>query len=215
VGLMEGEQRYGVEVADAAILGCAFTTRGELNSRGTWEGQYPGCPSALMRWALDERALRAQAVIVELGYRDEFDWRIRGRVVHLGQAAFDRYVQGQIDRYVQVLGRRGVPILFLSVPWSDPAALPDGSPAPAAAPARHTAINSMLQSAAARYPGEVRVLDIDKVVAPGNHYERTVDGKLCRFDGVHFTIFCSNLLQFDVLTAARTMLADVTSSRGA
>ena len=55
------------QLADAAILGCAFNNQGQLNSRGDWEPQYGGCPNALQEWAADENAFQAQAVVVELG----------------------------------------------------------------------------------------------------------------------------------------------------
>jgi hypothetical protein len=145
--------------------------------------------------------------VVELGYRDEFDWRWNGHVVHLGQPAFDAYVQRQINRYVQVLGRGGVKVLFLSVPYTHPPDLPNGSPAPAASPARHALINSMLKSAARRDPANVQVLDIDKTVSPGNHYDAKVNGQLCRFDGIHFSVFCSELLEPPVLGTVRDMLS--------
>jgi peptidoglycan/LPS O-acetylase OafA/YrhL len=207
VGMQSDEQRYGVELADAGILGCAFTTTGQLDVNGAWQGQSAGCPNALKQWAQDERTLRAQAVVVELGYRDQFDWRINGKTERLGQPAFDASVQKQIDQYVKVLGRGGVPVVFLSVPYTHPPDLPNGSPAPAASPARHAIINSMLRSAARLDPTHVQVLGIDKTVSPGNHYQSKVNGQLCRFDGIHFSIFCSELLQPGVLGAAREAIA--------
>jgi peptidoglycan/LPS O-acetylase OafA/YrhL len=206
VGFMEGEAQYGLEVANATILGCAFTVKGDLNSRGTWEGQYPGCHTALEQWGQEERALHADGVIVELGYRDEFDWRWNGHVVHIGQSTYDAYLRQRINRYVQILGQGGVPILFLSIPWADPAPLPDGSPAPAGSAARHWEINSMLRSVAASNPAQVQVLNIDKPLGAENHYRIRVNGKLCRFDGVHFTVFCSQLLQPVVLRTMRTLM---------
>jgi len=203
VGMLNNEQRYGVELADAGILGCAFTTKGALNVNGVWQSPSAACPTALTQWAQQERALHAQAVVVELGYRDEFDWRINGRAEHLGQPAFDAYVQSQIDRYVKVLGGGGVQIVFLSVPFTHPPSLSDGSPAPAASPTRHAQINSMLQSAARLDPTHVRVLDVDKVISPGNRYQPKVDGQLCRFDGIHFSVFCSELLEPNVLGTVR------------
>ena len=207
VGMQSDEQRYGVELADAGILGCAFTTTGQLDVNGAWQGQSAGCPNALKQWAQAERTLHAQAVVVELGYRDQFDWRINGKTEHLGQPAFDAYVQKQIDQYVKVLGRGGVPVVFLSVPYTHPPDLPNGSPAPAASAARHAIINSMLRSAARLDPTHVQVLDIDKTVSPGNHYQSKVNGQLCRFDGIHFSIFCSELLQPSVLGSAREAIA--------
>jgi hypothetical protein len=80
-------------------------------------------------WSQQARAIHAQAVVVELGYRDEFDWRINGRVEHIGQPAFDANLRKQIDQYVKVLGRGGTQVVFLSVPFTHPPALSDGSPA--------------------------------------------------------------------------------------
>ena len=208
VGLMEDEQAYGVEVADAAILGCAFNNHGQLDSRGKWESQYAGCPNALQTWAADERALRAQAVVIELGYRDEFDWKLGGGLVHLGEPGYDALVSQRLQRYIQVLGQDNTPILLLTVPWSDPPALPDGSPAPAASPARHAEINDLLRSAAAAHPGQVHVLDLDRLISPGNHYDAMLNGKLCRFDGVHFTVYCSRLMQPPVLKAVRSLIGN-------
>ena len=173
---------------------------------GTWEAQSAGCPNAPQTWASEKRALHAQAVIVELGYRDQFDWKIDGKVVHLGQPAFDAYIQRQIDHLVKVLGAGATKILFLSVPDTHPPNLPDGSPSPAASPARHRLINSMLEAAARRHPHTVRVLDIDQTISPGGHYDAKVNGQLCRFDGVHFSAYCSGLLEPRVLGEIRKML---------
>jgi hypothetical protein len=131
---------------------------------------------------------------------------VHGKVVHLGQPAFDATVEAQIERYIQVLGAGQTPILFLSVPFADPRPEPDGSPAPAGSVARHTVINSLLRTAAATDPSEVGVLNIDRVVSPGNRYQRRVNGQLCRFDGIHFAIYCSELLAPDVLSTVRRMI---------
>jgi hypothetical protein len=66
---MIGEQQNGVELANAAILGCAFTTHGELRSSDVWEQQPQGCAGALEHWATIERAFHPQVVVVELGYQ--------------------------------------------------------------------------------------------------------------------------------------------------
>ena len=205
--MMDNEQNYGVQLANAAILGCSFATKGQLDVNGTWESPPAACPTALSQWARDERAVHAQEVVVELGYRDEFDWRWNGKVVHLGQSAFDAYVQSQIDRYVQVLGRGGVKILFLEVPYTHPPDQANGAPAAAASPTRHAEINAMLAKEARLHPKTVRVLDIDKTVSPGNHYDAKVDGQLCRFDGIHFSVYCAKLVEPSVLGEARKLLA--------
>jgi hypothetical protein len=146
-------------------------------------------------------------VVVELGYRDEFDWSWHGHVVHLGQPGFDAYVQAQVGRFVHVLGQNGTRILFLTVPYVEPPPLPNGDPAPAGSRQRHAIINSILASVARADPTRVRVLDIDRVVSPRNRYAQTLHGNSCRFDGIHFTIYCASLLQPYVLGAARNLIA--------
>jgi peptidoglycan/LPS O-acetylase OafA/YrhL len=203
---LEDEERYGIQLADAGMLGCALTTEGELNVAGTWEAQSAGCPTALKQWAAEKKAMNPQAVIVEFGYRDQFDWKINGKVVHLGQPAFDKYIQNKINHLVDVLGAGGTKILFLSIPYTHPPDLPDGSPAPAASPQRRTLINSMFEAAARRHPKTTSVLDLDQTISPGNHYDADVNGQLCRFDGVHFSAYCSELVEPRVLGEVRKML---------
>jgi peptidoglycan/LPS O-acetylase OafA/YrhL len=205
VPMMSNEQNYGLEVANASLLGCSFTAKGQLNVNGTWENQPAGCPGALQQWSHDEQTLHPQEVVVELGYRDEFDWRIDGKVQHLGQAGFDAYVQSQIDRYVKALGGNGTKVLFLSVPYTHPPDLANGSPAPAASRSRHALINSMLEKAARQNPTKVAFLDLDKTVSPDNRYTEKVDGQVCRFDGIHFSVYCSELLEPQVLGEVRKM----------
>ena len=211
MGFMEDEQNYGVELANAAILGCGFNNRGELDSLGNWQQQYPGCSDALSQWRRDETRFHAQAVIIEMGWRDQFDWRRNGHVVHIGQPAFDAYLRRRLNQYVHTLGRGGVPILFLTVPWSDPPSMPNGSPQAAAFRIRHIEINSIVAAVAAHNPGKVKQFDIDHVIAQ-HGYQGTVNGKLCRFDGVHVTVYCSRLLQPEVLKAIRGMIPSGSTS---
>ena len=207
VPMLQNESRYGVELADAAILGCAFGNRGVPDVNGTYKALPPQCPDDLTLWERAARAFRAQVVVVELGYRDEFNWNWHGHVVHLGQPAYDAYVQSRVDRFAQVLTGDGARVLFMTVPFVSPPPLTNGAPAPAGSTVRHTLINSMLQSAAARDPSRVQVYDVDQVVSPGGRYSETVNGQDCRFDGIHFSIYCASLLQPSVLGRARQMLA--------
>jgi peptidoglycan/LPS O-acetylase OafA/YrhL len=214
VPMLERENLYGVQLANAAVLGCAFGNTGQLDVGGTYKPPPPECPGVLERWRRAELAFHAQAVIVELGYRDEFDWQRGGRTVHLGQPAYDMYVRQQVQHFVNVLGQGGVRLLFMTVPYVQPPALPNGAPAPAGSSARHALINSILESVAQANPSKVRVLDIDKIVSPQNHYTATVNGQACRFDGIHFTPYCATLLQPYVLTAAHQLI-DSSSGKAA
>jgi hypothetical protein len=63
----------------------------------------------------------------------------------------------------------------------------------------------MLEAAARRCPNRAEVLSVDQYVSPGNRYNAMLDGKLCRFDGVHLTIFCGEKLQEPMLSTVSTL----------
>jgi hypothetical protein len=155
----------------------------------------------------------ANGVIVELGYRDEFDWRWDGHDVHLGQPTYDSYVRQRIKRYVNILGRDGTPILFLSVPWRTPRRSPTAHQRPQGSAVRHAQINSMLKAIAAQSPGAVQVVNIEKPVGAASGFRARMNGKLCRFDGVHFTVCCSRLLQQTAMRTIRRMIRTVDAAR--
>lgn len=206
VPFLGDEQHYGVEMANAATLGCAFATRGELNVNGTWKLPDPGCQTALSTWAHDEAFFHPSEVVVEMGYRDEFDWSWNGVLKHLGDRDFDAYEMRQIERYVTVLGQGGTKILFLTVPYTNPPAQADGAPAPAASPIRHYDMNWMLHRVAQQHPGQVSVVNLDQTISPNNQYTSNLNGELCRFDGIHFTIFCAKLLEPTIMSAAQKLM---------
>jgi peptidoglycan/LPS O-acetylase OafA/YrhL len=208
VPMLYDEADYGTAVADAAILGCAFGVRGELDVSGTWEAPPAGCPNELNAWAAEANEFKANEIIILLGYRDEFNWKWNGKIVHLGETAFDNYVEGRMQELVKVLGEHGRrKLLFLSIPYVQPAALPDGSPAPQGTSVRHDEINALIRQAAATDGSNASVLNTDTTLSPDGHYTSTVNGQECRLgDGIHPTTYCSELLEPRTFTAARALL---------
>jgi len=212
IGMLKGEERYGVKLSVAPLLGCGFNIEGKIGLPTGFVPNYEACRTEYQQWLQDERAVHADAVVVEMGWRDSFNWLFNGQVTHLGQPAFDAELLTRMELLVKDLGQGGVPILFITVPWSSPPALPNGSEPPEASAQRHALINAMFVSVARRNPGQVRVLSIDRWVSPGNHFDAYVDGEQCRLsDGLHFTAFCSQLVQPDVLALVRQMIEDRSS----
>jgi hypothetical protein len=208
VGLMQHEQRFGEEIFLAPLAGCGYGIRGEIDHLSAGWIQRPSyCADELVRWRRDELATRAQAVVVEMGWRDSFDVRVSGRVEHLGNASYDEYLRQRIQMLVQALGRGGVPVLLLTVPRAG-VSNPDGTIASVAKPRRHDLMNGLLSSVARQTHDDVGVFALDSVVSPDHRYATSVDGEQCRIsDNLHFTVFCGELLQPGVLSLARRMLA--------
>jgi peptidoglycan/LPS O-acetylase OafA/YrhL len=206
VPMLYDEQKYGVAVANAAILGCAFGVRGEVDVNGTWEKPRTTCVNEISTWAAEAKRFGANEVIFELGYRDEFNWRWDGKVVHLGEPGFDSYVEARMQQFIKVLGENGKrKLLFMSIPYVKPPAQPDGSTAPQGLTSRHAKINTLITQAAASDGANASVLDIDTTLSPDGHYTTDVNGQLCRFDGIHVTTYCGELVEPHIFEAARAL----------
>jgi peptidoglycan/LPS O-acetylase OafA/YrhL len=192
------QQRFGVYLLDQGRLGCAFTDDGTVDMGGTGFMTLPSyCATEAQQWKLDAGLFHAQAIIVELGYWDEGQWDLGGQLEHLGEPAFDAALQSKMDQFVETLALPKVPIVFLSVPWVDPPPWPNGAPAPQASASRHRLINAMLAALPKRFPGEAYYFNIGPYVTPGNRYDASVDGQICRTsDGLHFFIGGPALSQY-------------------
>jgi peptidoglycan/LPS O-acetylase OafA/YrhL len=183
-----GQQRYGVYLLDQGRLGCGFTNVGTIDFGGVGYTSTPKyCANETESWKLDAAQFHAQAVIVELGYWDEGQWDVGGTPEHLGEPRFDALVEQKMDDFVRTLGSTGDPIIFLSVPWVNPPSWPNGASPPQASASRHRLINVMLAALPKRFPGVAYFFNISPYVTPGNKFDPSVDGKICRTsDGIHF-----------------------------
>jgi hypothetical protein len=172
------------------VLGCSFTIQGENNENGVDYGlPGRGCTTALQLWRGVAAQFHPQVVLVELGLWDEMNWLQDGQVRHLGQPVFDRELRGRMDLLVKTLGSGHVPVVFLTVPWVQLPAAPNGSAPVQSSALRHTEINAMLQSVARSLPGKAYYFDMSPYVTPGDRFDSVVDGELCRMtDGVHFAL---------------------------
>jgi hypothetical protein len=204
---LANEQDYGMAIANTALLGCSFGTRGQLDVNGTWTAPPSACSDELNTWAAEADAFGANEIIVELGYRDEFDWRWNGKLEHLGDAAYDGYIERRVQKFVRVLGQRGKrKLLFLSVPDTEPSAQPNGHPAPQATAIRHQKINDLVAEGIRGDAANAEVLDIDRFLSPDGRYAADINGRPCRFGGVHVTVYCSAVLEPHILQSARELL---------
>ena len=179
LGLMDDEQHYGVEVANAGILGCAFTTAGELDAGGEWQAQSPGCPTALQQWSRSTRTgSGARAAVVELGYRDQFNWKIN-RQGRASRPARVRRSGPERDRPLRQRARSGRAQDRVSLdPVHQPAAELRRLSFAAASPVRHRMIDQMIQNAA-RGHSNVTVVDLDKKISPGDRLQRKGGSATC------------------------------------
>jgi peptidoglycan/LPS O-acetylase OafA/YrhL len=211
-GLGSEQRQYGVLMADDAQLGCSFGVKGLGNwgngSNSAWGMQNIPCLTQFRTWQQQLKSFKPAAIVVMMGYWDCYDRLWNGKDVHIGEPVFDAYLHSQMVKFVRMEGLGDIPIVFLTVPYVDPPALQDGSEPSAASVVRHNEIDAMLSQLAAQFPKQVYVVNSDKYLSPGNHFDSKVNGRACRWsDGVHFYPYCGALMAPSVLSLVRQLVA--------
>jgi peptidoglycan/LPS O-acetylase OafA/YrhL len=208
VGTVHG---YGVTVINEGVLGCDID---DLPTISTTNGQPDDPVSPCAHWETLWGDLVAQyrpeVVGVLIGRWDILDHVDGDQLVHIGEPAWDRHLAAELDHVVEVLSSHGAHVVLFTMPYLDP---PDetlnGVLSPADSPTRVNEFNHLLADVAARHPGTVTVIDLNRILEPSGHYQSEVDGVTVRWaDGVHISKQGGEWLQARVLpTIARLGLA--------
>jgi hypothetical protein len=219
IELFLDEKDWGINIDNGALNGCGFVTGDKVELAGNYDAMNPHCDQEQAVWTADARNFKAQAIVVELGWWDSFQHMINGSITSLAQPQYDSMVEQQILDLIHGFRTASTaPIYFLSVPWMNPPALPNGQPEPAASAANHNEINDLIQSAV-KSSKTVHFVDISPYITPSGQFETDVGGGVCRqSDGVHLyykspeTVHyiqteCGKALQSGVLSLIRQDLA--------
>jgi len=214
VGTVHG---YGVTVINKGVLGCDID---DLPTISTTNGQAddPVSPCAHWStlWAHQVAQFRPEVVGVLIGRWDILDHVDGTATVHIGQPAWDVHLTQEINHVVEVLSAHGAKVVFFTMPYLDP---PDetlnGALSPADSPTRVNEFNHIVRDVAARHPGVVTVIDLNKILEPSGHYQAEVDGVTVRWaDGVHISKQGGEWLQARVLPTIAQLGLDVRAGGG-
>ena len=186
------EDDWGTVVDDAGLNGCGFVTGYNVVLRNPYVPNSrftpldPHCNNEIPIWQSDIRSFGPEAIVVEMGWWDSYRHVINHKVARLTQPQYDSLVERRILGLIHSIRiASAAPIYFLSVPWMQPASLPNGQPEPAASTASHNQINSLIQSATQSSP-KTRFVDISPYITPTGQFQANVDGGVCRTsDGIH------------------------------
>ena len=186
-------QYFGLDIINAGVPNCSLAI-------GTFEVQNfppnPGAPSCdpgsgAQLWPAQWADLVAQhdpAVSVVLARLDVVNRLYDGTWTHIGEADYDRYLLGQIRLAVKTLTANGGKVVLLTSPYYDTGEQPDGTSWPEDNPTRVDLYNAMLRKVAEENPGNVFVVDLNKIADPSGRYQADVDGVQIRYtDGIHWT----------------------------
>jgi hypothetical protein len=162
----------------------------------------PGWP---VDWTGDVQSFAPQVSVV-LSRLDVMNRLYNGQWTHVGDPAYDAYLEGQMRTAVQVLSSAGGKVVFLTSPYYDSGEQLNGTPWPEDDPARVDTYNDLLRGVAGEFPGKAYVVDLNKLVDPDGVFAAVVDGVTVRFtDGVHWTFAGDTWLAPRLLPALRNV----------
>ncbi|MEU7873963.1 acyltransferase family protein [Dactylosporangium sp. NPDC049140] len=174
-------------LSNQGVQGCGIAVLPDVRYGGALHANYPYCATWESRWGGSVAADDPDVVVILLDRWELMDRRLGDRWTHVGEADYDAYLTGQLDRALDLAAAHGARVALLSAPYTHREERPDGGLWPEDEPARVDAWNRLLARAAADHPSRPVVLDLNRVLCPAGAFAWTVGGVRVRSDGLHLT----------------------------
>ena len=178
---------YGLAITNAGVLGCGVVRGGPYRYFGQQRAALRACETWPDQFARHISRVDPDVVLLIVGRWEVMDRVYQGKWTHLGEPAFDRYIESELDRAFRVLSDGDAIVAVATAPYFLRGERPDGGRWPEDNPKRVDRFNQILRRVAARHPRHVAVLDLNERTSRGGRYTPVVDGVSLRFDGVHFS----------------------------
>jgi peptidoglycan/LPS O-acetylase OafA/YrhL len=180
-------RRAGIAMTNKGVLGCGVVRGGPFRYFGKQQNIPPNCEAWPRLWADHIGRFDPDVVLAVVGRWEVMDRVHNGAWTHLGEAAFDQYVNDELERAVGVLTAGDAIVAFTTAPYFFRGERPDGGRWPEDDPARVDRFNAVLRAVVARHPSNTALLDLNARTSTGGKYTPVIDGISLRFDGVHFS----------------------------
>jgi hypothetical protein len=189
LGLVRGSvAHFGVQVDNKGVLGCDLDDLDAISS-GQEDIPVSACRHWRTLWSGEVDSYHPEVVGLLAGRWDITDHLLGNTVVSIDQPAWNHHLQEEMNQAVAVLSSRGAKVVLFTMPYIDPPQeAPNGSLFPENRNSRVDEYNRILERVAALHPGEVTVVDLNKLLDPSGHFQMVVDGVTVRWaDGIHVT----------------------------
>jgi hypothetical protein len=193
---------YGVQMINEETLGCDLDDIPVIIADRVDE-PVSNCTHWRTLWAGEVAQTRPDVVGMLLGRWDICDHVYQGKVVHVGQPAWNAHLYDEINQAVNLFHAHGARVVLFTMPDIDAA---DEAPGSAAYPendqSRVTEFNAIVASVAAHRKSIVTFINLNKKLDPHGHFQLAIDGVTVRWnDGVHISKAGGEWLQPYILPA--------------
>jgi hypothetical protein len=198
---VRSQAQYGVAISDHGSLGCDLDPQLQVFIAGSAGPATQGCALWRGLWPLMGARERPQVVALGLGRWEVADHLLRGQWVHVGEPVWDQHVTADLQSAVAIFHSIGARVVLFTMPYVDPSdRQPDGMPWSENVPARAQAYNTLVRQVAQSNPGDVSVIDLNRMLSRHGVYTASLDGVDVRWpDGVHISADGGQLLQREIL----------------
>jgi hypothetical protein len=198
---VQARPRYGVSVLDDATVGCDLDPGLAVLTEGSPGPATQGCPDWRARWPFLAAEEHPQVVALGLGRWEVCDHLLDGQWVHVGEPAWDLHLAQELEASITIFHTFGAKVVLFTMPYVDPSdRQPDGLPWSENTPARTQAYNLLVRQVAESDPGEVSVVDVNRMLSPNGAYTPALDGIAVRSpDGIHVSVAGGEWLQRHIL----------------
>ncbi|MEE6178943.1 acyltransferase family protein [Mycobacterium sp. 050134] len=176
----------GFAFLDHTVIGCSLVRGTPYRYIGQTLEQRPECDGWPIRWSNQVSRDQPDVALLIIGRWETVDRVNEGQWTHIGDPTFDAYLNGELERALNIVSAPGVRVVVATVPYSRDGEKPDGRLYPEDQPDRVNLWNTMLRKTVSHHNG-VQILDLNKKLCPDGVYTPKVDGIKVRSDGVHLT----------------------------
>lgn len=208
LGLSVHSESWGAWINNQAVLGCDLDPNSTVNLQQPGPTQAAqGCVDWQSKWASYVRESDPDVVAIELGRWEVSDRLVDGRWTRIGEPLWDDLYSRLLEQAVGIVDRGGAKVVLFTLPYVQQTTdAPDGQPWEINQPVRTDEYNALVRRVAAKFPGVVSVIDLNKLLDPSGHYTSYIDGVRVRNpDDEHPSIAGGELLRPVILPQLVTL----------
>jgi len=199
-GMAPVQSRGGFILSNQGYIGCGIA-RGGATSFKSYT-QPAACLTWPQRWQSLVNSFHPDVTLVLLGRWEVLDRVHDGQWMHIGEPAFDAYLESELELATSILTSRGGRVGFLTAPCNNHELADLAAPGrlPPDDAHRVDLFNQMQAGIAAEYPGQAMMVPLAALICPNGQYVSSIAGVGLRTsDGVHFQSLAGRLFVQDEL----------------